>query len=373
MPTDPMPTAPHIVIVDDEPDNFEVIELLLHREGYALSHLLSGIELLDRIQEIQPDLILLDVMMPELDGIEVCRQLKQRSEWNHIPVIMVTALSSKEDLAHCLQTGADDFIGKPVNGVELRARVRSMLRIKHQYDSLKALLRMRDDLSHMLVHDMRNRLSTILFGGQSLLSRAGLEGVNLERMKLILATGQDLNTMIDNLLTIAKMEAGHLVIQRRPILLTDLVERVCSDFSMALELNQIELVCQYPNHPLQVEVDIDLYHRLLDNLLSNAVKFSPKGSRVTVRLEAPEGTQGNTQSSARSPQAILSVLDQGPGIRDALKPQIFDRYSTGDPQAGKVQTGLGLSFCRWVAEAHGGRIQVKDNPPQGTIFVVDLG
>ncbi|MBK4732587.1 response regulator [Oxynema sp. CENA135] len=132
-----------ILLVDDEASIFEVIEGLLYREGYQLSYLSSGREALDRIDEIEPDVILLDLMMPEMDGIETCQQIKANQRWCHIPIIMVTALSSKEDLARCLEAGADDFLAKPVNSLELRARVRSMLRIKLQYDALAATQRLR--------------------------------------------------------------------------------------------------------------------------------------------------------------------------------------------------------------------------------------
>jgi DNA-binding response OmpR family regulator len=132
-----------ILLIDDEESIFEVIEGLLYREGYNLIYIDSGKEALNRIDEIQPDVILLDLMMPEMDGIETCKLIKSNEGWRHIPIIMVTALSSKEDLARSLNAGADDFVSKPINSIELRARVRSMLRIKLQYDALSATQRLR--------------------------------------------------------------------------------------------------------------------------------------------------------------------------------------------------------------------------------------
>lgn len=131
-----------ILSIDDEESIFEVIEGLLYREGYNVNYVSSGKEAIERIDEIQPDVILLDLMMPEMDGIETCQQIKSNERWRHIPIIMVTALTSKEDLARCLNAGADDFLSKPVNSIELRARVRSMLRIKLQYDALVASQRL---------------------------------------------------------------------------------------------------------------------------------------------------------------------------------------------------------------------------------------
>ena len=142
------PTQTHnrklrLLIIDDEESIFEVIEGLLFREGYEFTYLASGTEALTKIDEIQPDVILLDLMMPEMDGIETCQQIKSNERWCPIPIIMVTALSSKEDLARCLEAGADDFLSKPINSIELRARVRSMLRIKLQYDALAATQQLR--------------------------------------------------------------------------------------------------------------------------------------------------------------------------------------------------------------------------------------
>jgi DNA-binding response OmpR family regulator len=133
------PQTTNILVVDDEPSNFDVIETFLFEQDYQLHYASSGKYALESLDSLQPDLILLDVMMPEIDGIEVCRRLKAMPQWANVPIIMVTALSSKEDLAKCLNAGADDFIGKPVNSFELRARVQSMLRIKRQYDEIKGL------------------------------------------------------------------------------------------------------------------------------------------------------------------------------------------------------------------------------------------
>jgi PleD family two-component response regulator len=129
-----------ILIVDDEPRNFDVIESLLNEYDYELNYASSGQEALESLEILEIDLILLDVMMPDMDGIEVCERIKAIPKYRPIPIIMVTALTAKEDLAQCLNVGANDFVSKPVNPLELRARVQSMLRIKQQYDALQISL-----------------------------------------------------------------------------------------------------------------------------------------------------------------------------------------------------------------------------------------
>jgi CheY-like chemotaxis protein len=130
---------PKILVIDDELANFEVIEALLHKESYQLHYLTSGQQCFAQIAAIQPDVILLDVMMPEIDGIEVCRWIKHSNQWQNIPVLMVTALNNKKDLAKCLSSNADDLISKPLTGLELRTRVRLMVKMSQQYQTIQNL------------------------------------------------------------------------------------------------------------------------------------------------------------------------------------------------------------------------------------------
>jgi two-component system, sensor histidine kinase and response regulator len=146
-----------ILIVDDEPDNFDVIEALLPSETYQLHYANCGKDAIASLDKFDPDLILLDVMMPDLDGIEVCKQIKLMSKWHAVPIIMVTALSGKEDLARCLAAGADDFINKPVHSLELLARINSMLRIKRQHDRIKSFSK----LQRNNIHTLSNNLNEI--------------------------------------------------------------------------------------------------------------------------------------------------------------------------------------------------------------------
>jgi two-component system, sensor histidine kinase and response regulator len=143
-----------ILIVDDEPDNFDVIEALLPSESYKLHYANCGEDAISYLDKFNPDVILLDVMMPGINGFEVCRRIKLMSQWQAVPIIMVTALSSKEDLARCLAAGADDFVNKPVNGLELRARVNSMLRIKKQHDRIQSFSKLQRNNIHSLANNL---------------------------------------------------------------------------------------------------------------------------------------------------------------------------------------------------------------------------
>ena len=146
-----------ILVIDDEPDNFDVIEALLTDSDYILHYASRGQTAIVSLDKFDPDVILLDAMMPEMDGFEVCQRIKVMPQWKAVPIIMVTALSSKEDLSRCLAAGADDFVAKPINSIELRARVKSMLRIKKQHDRIQSLSK----LQRNNIHSLENNLSEL--------------------------------------------------------------------------------------------------------------------------------------------------------------------------------------------------------------------
>ncbi|MFN5854414.1 MAG: diguanylate cyclase domain-containing protein, partial [Pseudanabaenaceae cyanobacterium] len=173
-----------ILIVDDEPDNFDVIETFLSDQEYELHYAASGQDGINILEDLKPDLILLDVMMPGMDGIEVCQRIKAIREWESLPIIIVTSLTSKKDLAECLNAGADDFITKPVNRLELRARVKSMLRIRHQYQELATF----NTRLESLVQERTAQLHQMIFqdGLTQLPSRASF----LEKMTVIRGSGE---------------------------------------------------------------------------------------------------------------------------------------------------------------------------------------
>ncbi len=177
---------PSILIIDDEPDNFDVIEALLSKQNYQLYYVASGQEAIETLDTFQPDLILLDVMMPGMDGIEVCQRIKAMPRWEAVPIIVVTALTTKKDLAQCLAAGADDFISKPVNRLELSARVRSMLRIRQQYQRLATF----NTRLEAVVQHRTAQLQTIIL--QDALTRLPSRAFLLQKLTEIVQAGESL-------------------------------------------------------------------------------------------------------------------------------------------------------------------------------------
>ncbi|GJM41535.1 MAG: hybrid sensor histidine kinase/response regulator [Ardenticatenaceae bacterium] len=359
---------PKILIVDDEPYARQAIEMLLMKESYELFFAEDAHEALAQLDDEIPDVILSDVMMPNMDGFELCQRIKRNPKWNHVPIILVTALDSKQDLARGLEAGADDFLHKPINGLELRARVRSMLRIKLRHDELQAALQMRQDLANMIVHDIRSPLSTILIYCD--LMEAELDG-NVQTLDTIRGEANRLSSFLTDMLMMAKMEHGRLMLSQSQVDVNELATAVCDSYAPMARLKEVDLALDLPDETKKILLDANLWRRVLDNLVSNAVKFSPTKGNITlrVRYDGP----GVASSNGSSPHLNLQVIDEGPGIAPEHYETIFDKFqivATGRRDV--KQVGLGLAFCKMVVEAHNGRISVQANKPRGSVFTVEL-
>nr|WP_225902680.1 hybrid sensor histidine kinase/response regulator [Pseudanabaena sp. PCC 6802] len=352
-----------LLVVDDEPDNFDVIDILLFKEGYQLYHVQSGQAALEFLNRQLPDVIILDVMMSEMDGLQVCKILKANPQWRHIPILIVTALVAKEDLARCLDAGADDFLSKPVNGLELRARVNSMLRIKQQYDAIQLALKLKEDMTSAIIHDLRNPMTNIQLACD-LLAAANLPDKPRKKVAQIATAIQRLRSLVDDILIVARIEAGKLSLNLSEVDLADMGAQVLADFEEIATDKRIQLVGNLPETGTCLQLDANLVRRTIDNLLANAIKFSPPASQIKLQVDYPK---------FGACQARIAVFDAGPGVSEAKRQVIFERYEVGTPIGGVPQIGLGLSFCKMVAEAHGGCIFVESNQPVGSIFTVELG
>jgi two-component system sensor histidine kinase/response regulator len=366
-----MEETAHILIVDDEISSLYTLEMLLSPEPYEIKLANSPEEAFVLLDSDSPDVILLDVMMPGITGYEVCQRLKGDDRWRHIPVILVTALDGKDDLVQGLNSGADEFISKPVNGPELRARVRSMLRIKKQYDEIQETLYLREELANMIIHDMRTPISAIVLY-VDLLSRLYDPSDNQKRVvPKLRSQAQRLNSMLTDMLLVAKMKSGKLVLNCTPANLVELVETTVADQQAAAKAKGITMVTELPDDVQLISLDGKMIQRTIENLLSNALKFSPEDSTVTVRLASY--TEPISSSNGRQTSFRLQVTDEGPGIPEEFQETIFDRYEVIKMKTADIpQVGIGLAFCKMVVEAHGGNISVGSNQPQGAVFTVEL-
>lgn len=357
-----------ILVVDDNPTARETFSELLTLEGYEVLAASDGLGALTSVPDFLPDVILLDVMMPILDGFSVCRRLKNDPQWRHIPIILVTALDTKADLIRGLEAGADEFLSKPVDRVELRSRLRTMLRIKKQYDSLQEALKMREDLVHMAVHDMRSPLTVILMHSSLLSLKAGhLTPEQMESVEAIRSQANRLNAFANELLLLGKMESGELTLQRQEVAVSEMLAPLQEQYALLAQTSGIHFQLEAAQQPYPVQLDPGLFTRVIDNLLANALKISSPGDRITLRVQFPRN------GASGAPDLRIAVLDEGPGVPPQYRETIFDKFKTANvKKKGISQTGLGLAFCKMSTEAHNGRIYVTDNQPKGAKFVVEI-
>ncbi len=358
-----------VLIVDDEPTNHKTLEALLYSEKYTLAFAASGEEALTQLDNFKPDTILLDVMMPGMDGFTACQKIKKNKRWQHIPIILVTALDSRETLKEGFAAGANDFLTKPVNSIELRARVRSMIKIKQQYDDLEAALQLREDMAHMIAHDMRNPLTTIQ-GYSDLLVKVSLPAEQVIRAaKYINTEARRLNGFINDMLLLAKMEQSQLRLNLTPVNINELLLTAREHHTLIAEAKHIALIVDVPPRLPAVPLDLNLFQRVVDNLVSNAIKYAPENTTVTLTA-APLATDDHTSPARR---VRIKVIDQGPGIAPKQREQIFKKFDTGSFTNKRVlQIGLGLAFSKMVVEAHHGTLTVEDNQPTGSIFIIEV-
>lgn len=351
-----------LIVEDDEPSR-RLMRDIFAKHGYCVTEAVDGEDALRAVGSAPPDVILLDIMLPKLDGVEVCRRIKTDSRTAPIPVLLVTALHEREDRIRAIASGANDFITKPVDTDEVLLRVLNALSLKRVIDQRDRLLRLRDDLSDMVVHDIRNPLVAIMLTAKQLAAKHNLAATQ-NLAKEILGQVSLIDQFIDDLIGISQMEQGALKLHLTSVDLAELVRTALENHCQQAEQKKIDLLLATPDVCCQAQVDKGLFSRVLGNLLANAIKFSPANSTVSVRILASNNGQ---------PPKRIVIEDEGPGVPLHFREHIFDKYSCLDVKgATGRQTGLGLAFCRLAAEAHGGRVYVTERQPGGSAFTVEI-
>lgn len=355
----------HILVVDDSPDNLFLVQTILEEEGYEISLAEDGRVALEQIEVSPPDLILLDVMMPEMDGFEVTKRVRENRKLPFMPILLITAFD-QPSVVKGLDSGADDFIRKPVEVDELLARVRSLLRLKHAIDEREQIARQREDFVSWMTHDLRTPIVAaermlMLFqqGALGELS-AGME----EAITTMARSNRNLLAMVNTLLEVYRYEAGRKNLYFSPINVQEVVEEVIQELSPLASEKGLDLKYQSgENVNTKVVGDRLELHRVFTNLIGNAIKFTDTGS-VEVRL--------SNSLSGSEPEALLlvEVQDTGPGITPEDQKILFDRFRQGSHK--RSGSGLGLHLSKRIAETHQGTIEVKSELGKGSLFIVRL-
>ncbi len=357
-----------ILVVDDTPANLEILTQMLKDKGHRPRPVPSGSLAIRAAEYEAPDLVLLDINMPEMDGFETCRRFKSSEVLREIPVMFISARSETFDKIQAFRAGGVDYITKPFDIDEVSARVETHLKIRQlqtqlegQYAELKQLEEMRDSLVHMVVHDMRSPLSVIKMALHIITSRAGklLDDESIQDLQAAAECSDTLMSMVNNLLDVSRLEAGTVSVDADLISVNELISRVTDQMGPLLQNHVLEINVS-PELPL-CPGDASMIERVITNLLGNAIKFTREGQ--TVAIDAI--TDGES--------VTVAVTDEGPGIAEEYHDRIFEKFGqVAENRVRQPSTGLGLSFCKLAVEAHGGHIEVVSEPGRGSCFRFSL-
>ena len=357
-----------ILAVDDIATNIMLLKAVLSRAKYKIVTASGGNEALEKAATELPDLILLDIMMPDMDGYEVIKHLKADPALQDIPVIFLTALHNPEDIVKGFKLGASDYVSKPFNHEELITRVSHHIylaaaqrTIMQQRDELQATVDARDKMYSVIAHDLRSPIGTLKMVFNMLSINLTQQQIGEDNMEMI-TMGNNITEstfmLLDNLLKWTKSQIGKLKVVYQELNMVEVVEGVSEIFTMVAGLKNIKIVQDMPVVPVVVRADIDMLKTVIRNLISNAIKFSNEGSEVLVSLTEEDG------------MAIVNVKDSGCGIDEENQKKLlhtdthFSTFGTNNEEG----SGLGLLLCQDFIVKNGGKLWFTSKKGEGSTF-----
>ena len=356
-----------ILIVDDIPSNIKILGALLNKD-YDVLFAGNGEDAIEIANEQAPDLIVLDVMMPEMDGYTVCRHLKSNLKTKEIPVIFITAKNDVGDIVHGFEAGGVDYIIKPFQPEEVIMRIKTHITIQRQKKQLEELNATKDKFFSIIAHDLRNPVSSfkMMFSEYDEISESLTE---IERKKLIrkLKTSADnLYLLLDQLLTWAHSQQERIKFTPRLVNLKEIVTNVISTQKVSADSKNIMLISDVLDD-INVMADSDMLITIIRNLISNAIKFTRLNGEVKISCEEK---YLKNESGNKSIFYEISVSDNGVGMKDEIKNKLFRIDSTHKEigTKGESGTGLGLILCKEFVESHKGTIWAESELGKGSSF-----
>lgn len=353
-----------VLLVDDQVRNIQLVGAILSEAGYEVMPALSGEQAFARIHAQCPDLVLLDMMMPGMDGFEVCKRIRLDPSCSHVPVIFLTAAGEREFLVRAFEAGAVDYLTKPVDATELLLRVRTHLELKLARDAIEDASRERGEMTSILAHDLKNPLTSIRFGVDMLKDKQAPP--TPERGDQILASIRaDADRMIGLIARFLDRRAAREVTTRlNPVSLRldHVAKLTVQHLLLAAQGKRITLKMKRLQ-PVSVLADPEGAGKVAENLVSNAIKFSPPES--TVEISVQPGETGYVR---------MSVMDRGPGVSAADRERLFQKYVrlSARPTGAESSTGLGLAIAKQLTEAMRGRLWYEDRADGGACFCLEL-
>jgi len=359
-----------ILIVDDVISNVLLLKILLTNEKFQVCTANNGTTCIEQAKNEHPDLILLDVMMPDISGFDTAVILKKDEETKDIPIIFLTALNTPADLVHGFKVGASDFLTKPFNKEELVMRVTQQISlvaakriIEKQNAELRATLNNRDKMYSVIAHDLRSPMASIRMVLNLVVASTSPDQVGPELYELLDKANkesEDVHDLLDNLLKWTKSQTGRLNVVIQDLDLNDIIPGVVDIFEVIAETKHIKLNLQMADGPLVVTADNDMLKTIVRNFLSNAIKFSPENSSIDIIM------------SKDADFAKISVRDHGVGIASDRLGSIFHKGETTYGTGGEEGSGLGLQLCQDFAQKIGGDCTVESVEGEGSTFSVTI-
>jgi signal transduction histidine kinase len=363
---------PLLVVVNDDAGTRYLLTRILRSVGWRVEEAATGLDGLRLVRELSPDVVVLDVKLPDLLGHEVCRRIKADPETSGVSVIQTSAtFVTSEGKARGLDSGADAYLAQPFESVELIAMVKSLLRLRRsesqarqRAEALGVADRRKDEFLAMLAHELRNPLSAILAGANLLEQGTGSPD---ELRKLGTTIGHQtrhLAKLVDDLLDVARVNSGKIQVTVAPLDLSALVRGLLELHRPSSEARGLTLVCELPDEAVWIDADVTRIDQVVTNLVTNAIKYSERGGTITIRLDA------STPKTAR-----LSVRDTGVGIAAEHLPELWDLFYQVDRSLARSQSGLGigLTMVKRIVELHHGRVHVaSEGLGKGAEFTIEL-
>jgi len=354
-----------VLIVDDDQRTLTLETKILSAAGHLVATAANGDAAIEKMAQFGPDVVLLDVRMPGMSGIDVCRTITSDPATEHVPVILVTGCVERDDRLSGIAAGATDFLNKPIDADELRLCVRNAIHSKHLFDrlhdsigQLEKLQQMRDAMVQMLVHDMRTPLSSIAMSVDFLSATTERQYMDdrLAAQEYAKGAVRTLQEMVNSMLDVSRLDKTTIPLRPRSCVLSE----VLRDALHALKptMGRTCVVVDEPGTPVNVTCDPDLIRRVLVNLVGNAVRAMSFVGTVDICLR-----NGGAE-------AKVSITDHGEMIPPVLQASLFDPTAPGTPQnmMDAHSWGLALPFCKMAVEAHSGRMEVSSTPEAGNTF-----
>lgn len=360
-----------LLVVDDVQTNVLLLKALLGKEGYGILVANNGQEALEVIRNENPDLILLDVMMPGMDGFEVAERLKSEEFRCEIPIIFLTALDDTQSIVNGFKLGVGDFISKPFRKEELMVRIKHQLSlvaarriIEGKNEELRKTIAGRDKMYSVIAHDLRSPMASMKMLLNTIMMSVEKDKIDpdiFDMLEMSNKTSEEVFSLLDNLLKWTKSQLGKLTVIPQKLDISGLADGVVEVMNSVAEVKHIKLI-RTDHESFFVYVDIEMIKSILRNLISNAVKFSNPDSEIKVGIKAEDG------------KVIVSVTDSGKGIKKEDQHKLlkdsthFTTYGTNSEEG----SGLGLLLCRDFARKNGGELWFESEENLGSVFSFSL-